>query len=87
MQGRAKELGLYWPEVLCKSGARGQIRTLNIKQQLFYAVNFCTEGFKRLILLGSLFAKWFFPGCCLILLRRPVFTEGERFVPNLPMTL
>lgn len=47
-----------------------------MEQQLFYGVNFCTEDFTRLILLGSLCAKWFFPGCCFILLWRPVFTEG-----------
>lgn len=87
--GAGKSKGAWTP--LARSSVQirssGQIRTLNIKQQLFYGVNFCTEDFKRLILLGSLFAKWFFPGCCFILLRRPMFTEGEHFVPNLAMTL
>lgn len=49
-------------------------------------MNFCTEDFTRLILLGRLFAEWFFAGCCFILLWRPVFTVCESFVPNLAMT-
>lgn len=89
LNGAGKSKGAWTP--LARSSVQirssGLIRTRDIKQQLFYGVNFCTEDFKRLILLGSLFAKWFFPGCCFILLRRPVFTEGERSVPNLAMTL
>ena len=70
-----------------KIWSSGLIRTWDIKQQLFYGVNFCTEDFKRLSLLGSLFVKWFFFGRCSILLQRPIFTECEHFVPNLAMTL
>lgn len=87
--GAGKSKGAWTPLARSSVPIRslGLIRTRDIKQQLFYGVNFCTEDFKRLILLGSLFAKWFFPGRCFILLRRPIFTECEHFVPNLAMTL
>lgn len=75
LNGTRKSKGAWTP--LARSSVQirssGQIRTWDIKQQLFYGVNFYTEDFKRLILLGSLFAKWFFPGCCFILLQRPMF--------------
>lgn len=89
LNGAWKSKGAWTP--LARSSVKiwssGLIRTWDIKQQLFYGVNFCTEDFKRLSLLGSLFAKWFFSGRCSILLQRPIFTECEHFVPNLAMTL
>lgn len=87
VQGRVKRAGTPLARSSVQIGSSGLIRIRDIKQQLFYGVNFCTEDFKKLILLGSLCAKWFFPGCCFILLRRPLCTECEPFVPNLTITL
>lgn len=85
LNGAGKSKGAWTPLARSSVPIRslGLIRTRDIKQQLFYGVNFCTEDFKRLILLGSLFAKWFFPGRCFILLRRPIFTPCRYFVPKL----